>query len=82
MIKESSSVTGDRGGGPEVAGLCPEQGGGMGMVTDKKGGAKADRTSANRSSFCAASVVLWRPIATDTPRCPQIVTQNHRSLAK
>ena len=44
MTEESSSVTGERGGGLGVAGLHPEQGGGMGMVTDREGGAKADRT--------------------------------------
>ena len=41
--EESSSVTGERGGGPGVAGLCPKQGGGMGMAIDREGGAKADR---------------------------------------
>ena len=44
MMEESSLVTGERGGGPGVGGLCPEQGGGMGMVIDKEGGAEADRT--------------------------------------
>ena len=42
MTEESSSVTGERGGGPGVAGLCPVQGGGMGMAIDKEGGAEAD----------------------------------------
>ena len=44
MTEESSSVTGERGGGPGVAGLCPKQGGGMGMAIDREGGAEADRT--------------------------------------
>ena len=44
MTEESLSVTGERGGGPGVAGLCPEQGGGMGMAFDREGGAEADRT--------------------------------------
>ena len=44
MTEESSSVMGERGEGPGVAGLHPEQGGGMGMAIDKEGGAKADRT--------------------------------------
>ena len=44
MMEESSSVTGERGGGPGVAGLHPVQGGGTGMVIDKEGGAEADRT--------------------------------------
>ena len=42
--EESLSVTGERGGGPGVAGLHPERGGGMGMAIDKEGGAEADRT--------------------------------------
>ena len=36
MMEESSSVTGERGGGLGVAGLHPEQGGGMGMAIDKE----------------------------------------------
>ena len=44
MREESSSVTGERGGGPGVGGLCPERGGGMGMAIDKEGGAEADCT--------------------------------------
>ena len=44
MMEESSSETGERGGGPGVAGLCPERGGGMGMAIDREGGAKADCT--------------------------------------
>ena len=44
MTEESSSVTGERGGGPGVAGLRPEQGRGMGMATDREGGAEADCT--------------------------------------
>ena len=43
-MEESLLVMGERGGGLGVAGLCPEQGGGMGMVTDKEGGAEADHT--------------------------------------
>ena len=42
MTEESSSVTGERGGGPGVAGLHPVRGGGMGMAIDKEGGAEAD----------------------------------------
>ena len=44
MTEESSSVTGERGGGPGVGGLRPEQGGGTGMAIDREGGAEADRT--------------------------------------
>ena len=44
MTEESLSVTGERGGGPGVAGLRPVRGGGMGMAMDNEGGAKADRT--------------------------------------
>ena len=44
MTEESSLVMGERGGGPGVAGLRPERGGGMGMAMDKEGGAEADRT--------------------------------------
>ena len=42
MAEESSSVTGERGGGPGVAGLHPVRGGGTGMVIDREGGAEAD----------------------------------------
>ena len=42
ITEESLSVTGERGGGLGVAGLHPEQGEGMGMATDKVGGAEAD----------------------------------------
>ena len=42
MMEESSSVTGERGGGQGVAGLRPVRGGGMGMAIDKEGGAEAD----------------------------------------
>ena len=44
MTEDSSSVTGERGGGPGGGGLCPERDGGMGMAIDKEGGAKDDRT--------------------------------------
>ena len=44
MTEESSSVTGERSGGPGVAGLRPTRGGGMGMAIDRLGGAEADRT--------------------------------------
>ena len=44
MMEESSSVTGERGGGPGVGGLCPGRGGGMGMAIDREGGAEADHT--------------------------------------
>ena len=48
MTEESSSVMGERGGGPGVAGLCPERGRGMGMAIDKEGGAEADHTQSGR----------------------------------
>ena len=44
MMEESSLVTGDRGGGPGVGGLCPERGRGMGMAIDNERGAEDDRT--------------------------------------
>ena len=44
MTEESSLVTGERGGGPGVAGLRPERGGGTGMARDKEGGAEAGHT--------------------------------------
>ena len=44
MTEDSSSVTGERGGGPGVGGLRPMQGGGTGMAIDRLGGAKEDRT--------------------------------------
>ena len=44
MEEESLLVTGERGGGPGVGGLCPRRGGGMGMVTDKEEGADANCT--------------------------------------
>ena len=43
MTEESSLDTGERGGGLGVGGLCPERGGGTGMVIDKEGGAKDDQ---------------------------------------
>ena len=43
-MEESFLVMGERGGGPGAAGLCPEQGRGMGMAIDKEGGAEADCT--------------------------------------
>ena len=46
MEEDSSLLTGERGGGPGVAGLCPVRGGGMGMATDREGGAKEEH---NRS---------------------------------
>ena len=50
MMEESSSVMGERGGGPGVAGLCPERGGGMGMAIDKGGGAEEDCTPSGKGS--------------------------------
>ena len=50
MREESSSVTGERGGGPGVGGLRPRQGGGTRMATDKLGGAEADRTQSGIGS--------------------------------
>ena len=44
MTEESLLVTGERGGGLGVGGLCPEQGGGTGMAIDREGGAEADQT--------------------------------------
>ena len=44
MMENSSLVIGERVRGLEVGGLCPKQGGGMGMVTDKEGGAEEDHT--------------------------------------
>ena len=49
-MEEEESVTGERGGGPGVAGLRPEQGGGTGMAIDKEGGAEAERTPPGRGS--------------------------------
>ena len=49
-MEESSLVMGERGGGPGVAGLCPERGGGTRMATDKEGGAEADLTRSGRGS--------------------------------
>ena len=43
-MEDSFLVTGERGGGPGVAGPRPEQGRGMGMAIDKEGGAEADCT--------------------------------------
>ena len=42
MTEESSSVTGDRGGGLGVGGLHPERGREMGMAIDNEGGAEDD----------------------------------------
>ena len=44
MKEDLSLLTGERGGGPGVASLCPVRGGGTGMAIDKEGGAEADRT--------------------------------------
>ena len=41
--EDSSLLTGERGGGPGVAGLRPVRGGGTGMAIDNEGGAEADR---------------------------------------
>ena len=46
--EDLSLLTGERGGGPGVAGLHPVRGGGTGMAIDKEGGAEADR---NRSGI-------------------------------
>ena len=48
--EESSLVTGERGGGPEVGGLCPEPGGGMGMAIDRLGGAKEEQSQSGIGS--------------------------------
>ena len=43
--KEDSLLgTGERGEGPGVGGLCPEQDGGMGMAIAKEGGANEDQS--------------------------------------
>ena len=44
MTEDSLLVTGERGGGSGVGGLCPMRGGGTGMAIDKLGGAEAERT--------------------------------------
>ena len=50
-IKEESSLEmGERGGGLGVPGICPAQGGGMGMATDKLGGAEEDRSPSGKGS--------------------------------
>ena len=48
--EDSSLLTGERGGGLGVAGLHPDQGGGMGMAIDNEGGAKADRNQSGIGS--------------------------------
>ena len=48
MKEDLSLLTGERGGGQGVAGLCPVRGRGMGMAIDNEGGAEADR---NRSGI-------------------------------
>ena len=40
--EELSLVTGERGGGLGVGGLCPEPGGGMAMAIDRLGGAEEE----------------------------------------
>ena len=50
MTEESSSLTGERGGGPGVGGLRPERGGGTGMAIDQEGGAEADHTQSGIGS--------------------------------
>ena len=49
-MEEELLVTGERGGGPGVASLHPERGGGTGMAIDREGGAKAERTRSGRGS--------------------------------
>ena len=46
--EDSSLLTGERDGGPGVAGLCPTRGRGIGMAIDNEGGAEADH---NRSGI-------------------------------
>ena len=58
MEEESSLVTGERGGGPGVASLCPVRGGGTGMAIDKEGGAEADRTQSGIGSPSPLQVVM------------------------
>ena len=48
MKEDSSLLTGERGGGPGVAGLRLVRGGGTGMAIDNEGGAEADH---NRSGI-------------------------------
>ena len=61
MREELSSVTGERGGGLGVGGLCPEQGGGTGMATDNEGGAKDDRTLSGTGSTSPLQVQQMEP---------------------
>ena len=50
VMEEEESVTGERGGGPGVAGLRPERGGGTGMAIDREGGAEEDCTPSGKGS--------------------------------
>ena len=50
MREDSLLEMGERGGGPGVGGLCPEQGTGMGMAIDKEGGAEEDCTRSGKGS--------------------------------
>ena len=48
--EDLSLLTGERGGGPGVAGLHPVRGGGMGMAIDNEGGAEAGRNQSGIGS--------------------------------
>ena len=48
--EDLSLLTAERGGGLGVPGLCPVRGGGMGMATDREGGAEAERSQSGISS--------------------------------
>ena len=50
MKEELLLLTGERGGGPGVAGLRLEPGRGIGMAIDKVGGAEVDCTWSGRGS--------------------------------
>ena len=59
MMEESSSVTVERGGGPGVTGLHPEQGRGMGMAIDREGGAEADHNQSGIGCPSPLQVQQW-----------------------
>ena len=51
MMEDLLLLMGERGGGPGVGGLCPEQGGGMGMAVDKDGGVEEEQAPGIGSPF-------------------------------
>ena len=50
MKEDSLLEMGERGGGLGVGGLCPELGGGMGIATDKLGGAEEEQSQSGIGS--------------------------------